>query len=146
MIAYNIQNANEVPRQKSPLEPGIWLMPGGCTDVIPPEFNRETHTCKFDGTAWVVELIPEPESELEESSETFPTAMEQLRMMRNSKLAQSDWRMTVDYPYSDQTEWEIYRTELRDIPQKIEAENLPQPTIDENNLLVFENWPEEPGT
>lgn len=143
MIAYNIHNANPVQRQESPLEPGVWLMPGNCTDVVPPEFSKETHTCTFNGSEWIVELIPPKEEE--STPEPIP-AMEQLRMFRDSKLAQSDWRMTVDYPYTDQNDWELYRTELRELPQEIAANNVPQPTLDENNMLVFNHWPEEPST
>ena len=66
-------------------------------------------------------------------------------MFRDSKLTQSDWRMTLDYPYADQNEWELYRTELRELPKEIAANNVPQPTLDENNMLVFNHWPEEPN-
>lgn len=142
MIAYNIHNANQVQRQESPLEPGVWLMPGQCTDVEPPEFDRETHTCKFNGTEWVVELIPVKEEE--PTPEPIP-AMELLRMERDLKLAQSDWRVNTDYPYADQEAWKTYREELRQLPQQIEAGAVPEPTVDENNFLIFNNWPVEPS-
>ena len=64
MIAYNKDNGSPRERQKDPLAGG-YLMPGNCTDVKPPEFNPETHTCKFDGTKWVVLEIPQPEPEPE---------------------------------------------------------------------------------
>ena len=142
MIAYNIHNANQVPRQESPLEPGVWLMPGQCTDVVPPEFNQETHTCKFNGAEWIVELIPVKEEE--PTPEPIP-AMELLRMERDSKLAQSDWRVNTDYPYDDQEAWKTYREELRQLPQQIETGVIPAPTLDENYQLVFDNWPVEPS-
>ena len=151
MIAYNIHNANPVQRQESPLEPGVWLMPGNCTDVVPPEFNKETHVCKFDGIQWIIESKPKDPVEenkiIEIPEEEKPEiAIAILREQRDSKLAQSDWRMTVDYPYTDQNDWELYRTELRELPQEIAANNVPQPTLDENNMLVFNHWPEEPNT
>lgn len=65
MDAYDIKTGNPVPRQKSPLEEDVWLMPGGCTDVEPPTFNAETQTCQFDGSQWVVAEIPEEEEEQE---------------------------------------------------------------------------------
>ena len=71
MDAYDIKTATPIPRQISPLEEGVWLMPGGCTDVEPPEFNKETHTCSFNGTEWVLEEIPPPEPEPEEPELTF---------------------------------------------------------------------------
>jgi hypothetical protein len=60
MIAYNKNNGSPRERQKDPLGEG-YLMPGNCTDIKPPEFDSKTHTCKFDGTKWVVSIIPEPE-------------------------------------------------------------------------------------
>ena len=34
---------------ESPLEPGAYLVPAHCTEIKPPEFNPETHVCKFVG-------------------------------------------------------------------------------------------------
>ena len=65
MNAYDIKTGQPVPRQKSPLEEGVWLMPAGCTDVEPPTFNSETHTCEFNGSKWIVSEIPEEEEEQE---------------------------------------------------------------------------------
>ena len=95
MNAYDIKTGNPVPRQISPLEEGVWLMPGGSTDVEPPEFNKETHTCSFNGTKWVVEEIPPPESEPEAPEPTFldkrmmeyGTAEEQLEFITENGLA-----------------------------------------------------------
>jgi len=64
MKAWNIRNGHERNRQLNPLEGG-YLMPGNCTDVEPPEFNKETHTCSFNGTEWIVTEIPQPEPEPE---------------------------------------------------------------------------------
>ena len=65
MIAYDKDNAEPRPRQKDPFGgPDEYLMPGNCTDVEPPKFNAETHTCIFKGSKWVVAKIPlEPEPE-----------------------------------------------------------------------------------
>lgn len=72
MIAYNIHNAAPYQRQKSPLEDGVWLMPADATEIVPPDFDPKTHTCRFDGSEWVVAKIPEvvspkltPETDLE---------------------------------------------------------------------------------
>ena len=46
-------------------------MPGNCTDVVPPEFNKETHTCAFNGTEWVLAEIPQPDPEPEPYVETY---------------------------------------------------------------------------
>ena len=61
MNAYDMKTGTPIPRQISPLEEGVWLMPGGCTDVEPPEFDSKTHTCKFNGINWDVVEIPIPE-------------------------------------------------------------------------------------
>lgn len=65
MNAYDIKTGQPVPRQKSPLEKDVWLIPGDCTDVEPPEFNPETHFSSFNGTEWTVTEIPQPEVEPE---------------------------------------------------------------------------------
>lgn len=63
--------------------------------------------------------------------------LRQLRIQRNQLLAQTDWRMTTDYPYADQSEWASYRTELRNLPQTA------NPTLDENGKLIVD-WPTPP--
>lgn len=61
MNAYDMETGTPIPRQISPLEEGVWLIPGGCTESEPPKINHETHTCSFNGTEWVVSEIPKPE-------------------------------------------------------------------------------------
>ena len=61
MNAYDMKTGEPVPRQKNPVRLDSWLMPGGCTDIEPPEFNPESHTCVFNGTEWVITEIPQPE-------------------------------------------------------------------------------------
>jgi len=39
----------EVVCDESPLEPGVYLVPAHCSNIKPPEFNPETHVCKFVG-------------------------------------------------------------------------------------------------
>lgn len=65
--------------------------------------------------------------------------LRQLRIQRNSLLAQTDWRMTTDYPYNDKADWEIYRTALRDLPSTAE------PALDENGQLTNVVWPTPPS-
>jgi hypothetical protein len=52
----------EVPRQKSPLEPGVWLIPANATLVAPPSIP-EGQQAVWNGSEWVLEAIPEPEGE-----------------------------------------------------------------------------------
>ena len=63
--------------------------------------------------------------------------MRLLRIERNRRLAETDWRMTNDYPNSDQAQWVSYRTQLRNLPATIE------PTLDEQGNLIVD-WPTAP--
>lgn len=45
---------------ESPLEPGIYLIPGGCIDVDPPENIPDGYCAKWND-GWEFELIPIPE-------------------------------------------------------------------------------------
>tara|TARA_Y100001963_G_scaffold147743_1_gene224508 strand:- start:1590 stop:1925 length:336 start_codon:yes stop_codon:yes gene_type:complete len=65
MNAYDIKTGTPVPRQKNPVREDSWLMPGGCTEIEPPEFNQDTHVCSFDGNEWILTAKPEPEPEPE---------------------------------------------------------------------------------
>ena len=65
------------------------------------------------------------------------TAIELLRRVRDKMLLKTDWRMTTDYPYSDQAAWVSYRTQLRNLPATSE------PTLDDNGNLIVD-WPTPP--
>lgn len=47
------------PRQQSPLEPGVWLIPAGCVLVEPPAIP-EGQRAKWDGDKWALEAVPVP--------------------------------------------------------------------------------------
>ena len=64
--------------------------------------------------------------------------MDRVRFQRNNILAQTDWRMTTDYPYADQPAWASYRTALRNLPATA------NPTLDEQGNLVVD-WPTPPS-
>lgn len=61
-----------------------------------------------------------------------------LRIERNQKLAETDWRMVEDYPMSNKLEWKTYRQALRDLPTTAE------PQLDKNGMLTNITWPEVP--
>ena len=63
--------------------------------------------------------------------------MRLLRLERNQRLVETDWRMTTDYPYSDQAAWASYRISLRNLPESAE------PTLDESGKLIVD-WPNPP--
>lgn len=50
--------------QESPLEPGVWLMPGACTMTAPPD-HIEGETVRWSGEGWSVEQEAVPEQPLE---------------------------------------------------------------------------------
>ena len=64
--------------------------------------------------------------------------MRLLRIERNRKLAETDWRMVKDYKGADQSNWESYRQSLRDLPATAE------PKLDKRGNLVNVTWPEVP--
>jgi len=59
--------------------------------------------------------------------------MDEVRMMRNARLVESDWTNAGDSPLNDsqKSAWADYRTKLRDFPS----------VVDLNNII----WPEEPS-
>ena len=134
-IVYNKATGAEVIAYEDPKVAGRYALPANSTETAPPEFNASTHTCSFNGTQWVVTEIPIPEPE--PTPEPI-SAMEQLRMERNSLLFQTDWRMTTDYPYADQAAWASYRTALRNLPATA------NPTLDEQGNLIVD-WPQAPS-
>jgi len=62
-----------------------------------------------------------------------------LREERDRRLAETDWRATVDYPGTDQNEWRTYRQALRDLPAA-----TVEPQLDENGQLTNVTWPTKP--
>lgn len=63
-----------VQADPSPLEPGVWLIPGGCVDVEPPALS-EGQRAQWANGAWVViDPPPEPEPEPEPTPEELLAA------------------------------------------------------------------------
>lgn len=42
---------------ESPLEPGVWMIPGGCVELAPPPIP-EGHQARYGSGAWLLEPIP----------------------------------------------------------------------------------------
>lgn len=70
-------------------------------------------------------------------------AMKLLREERDKKLAECDWRMTVDYINPDQELWTIYREELRQVPNRVESGTY-SIGLSEDGELIFNDWPTSP--
>lgn len=134
-IVYNKANGAEVIAYEDPKNPDRIALPAGSIDLEPPSFNKETHTCSFNGIEWVVAAIPVPDPE--PTPEPIP-AMEQLRMQRDGLLSMSDWRDLPSYPGANQEAWRTYRQQLRDLPANS------SPSLDENGILTNVTWPIAP--
>ena len=65
--------------------------------------------------------------------------MRLLRIERDKKIAQTDWRVLPDQPSSD--DWINYRQALRDLPASV------SPKLDSSGELDFSSftWPTEPS-
>lgn len=90
-------------------------------------------------TIWRDERPQPTEEEIQAKIAELQAAepLRQLRIQRNQLLQQTDWRMTSDYPYSDQSQWASYRTSLRNLPESAE------PTLSESGELIVD-WPQAP--
>jgi len=64
----------------------------------------------------------------------FDRAMADLRQRRNRLLTECDWVMVSDSPIADKTDWQTYRTNLRDITNGLT-------TVEEVNAVVFPTKP-----
>jgi hypothetical protein len=137
-VFYSIDSAMEELGQADPLTPNSYLQPNATTDVKPPDFNHETHTCRFVDGAWKVEEIEvyDPEDEI-----IYPTGDQAMRSERDGLLYDSDFRVLPDYQGSDVEAWKTYRQALRDVPQ-----NNPNPVFNKSTGMAENvNWPTPPA-
>ena len=58
---YNQSNGSQVIAYPDPKNPDRIALPADSTEIAPPTFDPNTHTCAFDGTQWVVTEIPAPD-------------------------------------------------------------------------------------
>lgn len=42
---------------ESPLEPGVFHIPGGCVETAPPDYSA-AESARWDGEGWVIEPLP----------------------------------------------------------------------------------------
>ena len=106
------------------------------------------------GAEWIVRGDVYSGIEWLDSSQTKPTeteinnkiselnsaeAMRLLRLERNARIAETDWRASSDLTISDA--WKIYRQALRDLPATA------SPSLDSNGDLDLTSvtWPTEPS-
>lgn len=91
-------------------------------------------------TKWWADKPQPSQSEIDTKIAELRAAepMRLLRQERNRKLAETDWRATVDYPGTDKNAWLAYRQSLRDLP------STSSPQLDENGQLTNVTWPTKP--
>ena len=106
------------------------------------------------GAEWIVRGDVYSGIEWLDSSQTKPTeteinnkiselnsaeAMRLLRLERNARIAETDWRASSDLTMSDA--WKTYRQALRDLPATA------SPSLDSNDDLELTSvtWPTEPS-
>ena len=70
-----------VEADESPLEPGKYLLPGGCIKKEPPTFSSPNRA-RWDKETedWIIEPTPEEEIEVQEPSILPEAPLERLRM------------------------------------------------------------------
>ena len=69
----------------------------------------------------------------------FP--MEELRMVRNIKLTETDWSQLGDVPVGIKTTYESYRQALRELPLTANPSLNEQGYLDESSIT----WPTKPS-
>ena len=95
----------------------------------------------YSGLNWLDETQKPTQEEINSKIAELEAAepMRLLRIERNYKLAETDWRMVKDYKGTDQISWETYRQALRDLPATAE------PQLDSQGNLTNITWPEVPA-
>ena len=69
----------------------------------------------------------------------FP--MDELRMVRNNKLTETDWSQLGDVPVGIKTTYESYRQALRDLPSSANPKLDADGNLDQSSFT----WPTEPS-
>lgn len=108
-------------------------------------FHSPTNTIDdYSYIHWRIENPPSKE-EIEEKIQEMRVrhAFTLCREKRNSLLSETDWEVqrNTERNISDQALID-YRNALRDLFQEITQGNIPAPTLNEKNELVFDHWPE----
>lgn len=113
--------------EESPLEQGVFLIPGGAIDRAPPKTIEAGKRYKPYGSAWRGEDLPQPEPTPEPPA---PDPIELCKAEAKARLIETDWAMLPDVRIGNRAEFEVYRAAVRALyvtPQAAPA------------------WPEKPG-
>ena len=117
----------DIPQALQALKPGAqWVLRG----------------TEYSGLEWLDSVETKPtETEINNKISELDAAeaMNLLRLERNLRLAETDWRASSDLTLSDA--WKTYRQALRDLPASA------SPSLDSSYELDLTsvNWPTEPS-
>lgn len=97
---------------ESPLEPGVFLIPGGCIDVSPPEAKENT-VAKWTNE-WVYENVPVYEEPVATEEEIKLLRITELKTM----LSSTDFKVLPDYDQPNEeikAQRQLWRDEIRSL-------------------------------
>ncbi len=102
-----------------------------------PRSAWSVKTYNYEDVVWLDQNTNKPTlTEIEEkiSELAISEPIRLLRVQRNKLLSASDWRATIDYQGTKQSEWLTYRQTLRDLPANTaDANNPTWPTPPESD-------------
>jgi hypothetical protein len=117
-IVYIRKSGAEIVAYEDQVTAGLWHIPPKATEVKPPSFNAETHTCKFIDEDWVVAVIPEPEPDIglkEKDPDALPLTYADNRRAEYPSIGDQ-----LDMQYHDQLDG---TTTWKDAIAKVKADN-----------------------
>ena len=109
--------------------------------ILKPNSNYNIRSNEYSGLEWLDSEQKPTKTEVVDKIAELDAAepMRLLRIERNKKIAETDWRMLPDQTPSD--DWINYRQALRDLPASA------SPKLNSNYELDFSSftWPTEPS-
>jgi len=90
--------------------------------------DKEWTCCEsYESIVWYDKTEPKPTKEHLESL-FVELKKDEMRQERNQLLKDSDFRMLLDYPTTNKEAWELYRQDLRNLPETwVEGTPFPSP-------------------
>lgn len=89
---------------ESPLEPGVYMIPGGCVDAPAPEIGQGQRA-QWTGASWRIEDIPQPEPEPEPEPTPLPELKAQALKAIDNEHQNALLQLTGNPTQAEQTTW-----------------------------------------